>query len=62
MKSTKEQAVTLSKEKAIWMYQKMVEIRKFEDKLHEIFATGAIPGFVHLYAGRKQSPLEFVLI
>jgi acetoin:2,6-dichlorophenolindophenol oxidoreductase subunit alpha len=45
--------VTLSKEKASWMYQKMVEIRKFEDKVHEIFARGVLPGFVHLYSGEE---------
>ncbi|MFC0560905.1 thiamine pyrophosphate-dependent dehydrogenase E1 component subunit alpha [Halalkalibacter alkalisediminis] len=53
MKVAKEISVTVTKEKASWMYQKMVEIRKFEDKLHEIFAIGAIPGFVHLYAGEE---------
>ena len=29
----------------------MLEIRKFEDKVHELFAQGVLPGFVHLYAG-----------
>ncbi|MEC3609544.1 thiamine pyrophosphate-dependent dehydrogenase E1 component subunit alpha [Bacillus glycinifermentans] len=43
----------LTKEKAEWMYQKMLEIRKFEDKVHELFAQGILPGFVHLYAGEE---------
>ncbi|MCS0789934.1 thiamine pyrophosphate-dependent dehydrogenase E1 component subunit alpha [Cytobacillus firmus] len=45
--------VALSKEKAQWMYQKMVEIRQFEDRVHELFAKGILPGFVHLYAGEE---------
>ncbi|MEK5500351.1 thiamine pyrophosphate-dependent dehydrogenase E1 component subunit alpha [Bacillus sp. FSL M8-0168] len=43
----------LTKEKAEWMYKKMLEIRKFEDKVHELFAQGILPGFVHLYAGEE---------
>ena len=35
------------------MYEKMLEIRKFEDKVHELFAQGVLPGFVHLYAGEE---------
>jgi pyruvate dehydrogenase E2 component (dihydrolipoamide acetyltransferase) len=31
----------------------MVLIRAFEDKVHELFAQGRIPGFVHLYAGEE---------
>lgn len=55
MKTTKSQSSrnVLSKEKAQWIYQKMLEIRKFEDKVHEIFASGVLPGFVHLYSGEE---------
>src|SRR5437764_10263673 len=28
-------------------------IREFEERLHVEFATGEIPGFVHLYAGEE---------
>lgn len=45
--------VKLDKNKASWIYTKMNEIRKFEDQVHKIFATGEIPGFVHLYAGEE---------
>src|ERR671935_2138168 len=31
----------------------MRTIRAFEDRLHVEFATGEIPGFVHLYAGEE---------
>lgn len=43
----------LTKEKAVWMYQKMLEIRYFEDQVHQLFAKGILPGFVHLYAGEE---------
>lgn len=53
LKAKKENGVSLTREKASWMYQKMLEIRKFEDKVHDIFAQGVLPGFVHLYAGEE---------
>lgn len=43
----------ITKQKAKWMYEKMCEIRQFEDKVHEVFQTGVLPGFVHLYAGQE---------
>ncbi|MBR0603562.1 thiamine pyrophosphate-dependent dehydrogenase E1 component subunit alpha [Bacillus safensis] len=43
----------LTKEKAVWMYQKMQEIRQFEDRVHALFTKGILPGFVHLYAGEE---------
>ena len=41
----------LSKEKLLEAYRTMRTIREFEERLHTEFATGDIPGFVHLYAG-----------
>jgi len=35
------------------MLEKMVKIRKFEEKAAELFAKGKIPGFVHLYIGEE---------
>lgn len=43
----------LSPEKLLDMYYKMCLIRAFEDRVHELFAQGKIPGFVHLYAGEE---------
>lgn len=43
----------LTRDKLKWMYETMVLIRKSEDKAHEYFAQGKIPGFVHLYAGEE---------
>jgi acetoin:2,6-dichlorophenolindophenol oxidoreductase subunit alpha len=34
-------------------YRVMRTIREFEERLHLEFATGEIPGFVHLYAGEE---------
>ncbi|WP_419996171.1 thiamine pyrophosphate-dependent dehydrogenase E1 component subunit alpha [Streptomyces boninensis] len=36
-------------------YRTMRTIREFEERLHREFATGDIPGFVHLYAGEEAS-------
>lgn len=43
----------MQKETAKWIYEKMHDIRNFEDRLHVLFAKGEIPGFVHLYAGEE---------
>ena len=43
----------ISKDKLLWMYERMRLIREFEERLHTDFAAGKIPGFVHLYAGEE---------
>lgn len=43
----------LDRQSLLTIYEKMRTIRVFEDKLHELFAAGEIPGFVHLYAGEE---------
>jgi pyruvate dehydrogenase E1 component alpha subunit len=50
---TQASAKDMTVEKAKWIYTKMQEIRQFETAVHDIFATGEIPGFVHLYAGEE---------
>jgi TPP-dependent pyruvate/acetoin dehydrogenase alpha subunit len=47
----------LGRERLIWMYERMRTIRTFEDTLHDLFATGDIPGFVHLSAGQEAVPV-----
>jgi acetoin:2,6-dichlorophenolindophenol oxidoreductase subunit alpha len=37
------------------VYRTMRSIREFEERVHTEFATGDIPGFVHLYAGEEAS-------
>lgn len=53
MEVAKAQEQVLSREQARWMYQKMLEIRQFEDAVHVLFSQGKLPGFVHLYAGEE---------
>ena len=43
----------LTKEQLLEAYRVMRTIREFEERVHEEFATGVIPGFVHLYAGEE---------
>jgi acetoin:2,6-dichlorophenolindophenol oxidoreductase subunit alpha len=43
----------LTKEQLLEAYRAMRTIREFEERLHREFATGEIPGFVHLYAGEE---------
>lgn len=45
----------LSSEELTKAYRGMCTIREFEERVHKEFATGQIPGFVHLYAGEKAS-------
>ncbi|WP_283770839.1 thiamine pyrophosphate-dependent dehydrogenase E1 component subunit alpha [Acidocella sp. C78] len=44
-----------SREFLLDSYRTMATIRRFEDRVHDEFATGKIPGFVHLYAGEEAS-------
>jgi pyruvate dehydrogenase E1 component alpha subunit len=43
----------LSKADLLKAYRTMKLIREFEERVHLEFATGEIPGFVHLYAGEE---------
>ena len=43
----------LTKEQLLEAYRVMRTIREFEERIHVEFATGEIPGFVHLYAGQE---------
>jgi pyruvate dehydrogenase E1 component alpha subunit len=43
----------LTKDQLLDAYRVMRTIRDFEERLHAEFATGEIPGFVHLYAGEE---------
>lgn len=46
---------SLTKDMLMEAYRVMKTIREFEERLHVEFATGEIPGFVHLYAGEEAS-------
>jgi pyruvate dehydrogenase E1 component alpha subunit len=43
----------LSKADLVRAYRTMTMIRAFEERIHVEFASGEIPGFVHLYAGEE---------
>ncbi len=43
----------ISKEKLLWSYERMVLIRTFENKVHELIAQRRLPGFAHLSAGQE---------
>ena len=43
----------LGREQLLAMYERMVQIRTFEDAAGKNFAAGLVPGFVHLYAGEE---------
>ena len=50
----------LDKNALLDAYQTMKTIREFEERLHTEFATGEIPGFVHLYAGEEAIAAGFM--
>jgi len=45
----------LSPDDLLTAYRSMRTIRDFEERVHDEFASGDIPGFVHLYAGEEAS-------
>src|SRR5674476_1363658 len=49
------EASALSEAQLLDIYRTMRSIRAFADRVHKEFATGDIPGFVHLYAGEDAS-------
>ncbi|MDR6293040.1 MULTISPECIES: thiamine pyrophosphate-dependent dehydrogenase E1 component subunit alpha [Inquilinus] len=51
----------LSRDDLLRAYRQMRLIREFEDRVHLEFATGDIPGFVHLYAGEEASAVGVCL-
>jgi pyruvate dehydrogenase E1 component alpha subunit len=51
----------LSRSDLLTAYQRMRTIREFEDAVHDEFAAGNIPGFVHLYAGEEASGVGICL-
>lgn len=45
--------LNLDKDRFAEMYQKMLEIRLFEEKIFELYAQNLVPGTIHLYAGEE---------
>lgn len=48
-----EADVSIPAEELLQAYRTMKTIRDFEDRVYKEFQTGAMPGFVHLYAGEE---------
>ena len=53
MKEKKNKEETISREKLLWMYETMVKIRHFEDRIYLLFLQGVMPGTIHLYQGEE---------
>lgn len=47
----------VQKNKLIQMYQKMQEIRKFEEKLYSLFLVSTMPGTIHECVGQEAIPV-----
>lgn len=45
--------MSISPETLRWIFERLVLIRTFEERVRTEFANGRIPGFVHLYAGEE---------
>ncbi|MGD9404360.1 MAG: thiamine pyrophosphate-dependent dehydrogenase E1 component subunit alpha [Anaerolineae bacterium] len=43
----------LPRETLLLMYERMLKVRHFEDRVKDLFAAGEMPGFVHLYLGQE---------
>ena len=50
----------LSREKKLWMYQKMCEIREFELEVDRLFKANLIWGTCHLSVGQEASAVGAV--
>ena len=42
------------------LHRAMVRIRRFEERVSELFATGELPGFVHLSIGQESVPVGVI--
>ena len=52
-KSGKRQAIAPDQSLVLSLYRDMVLIREFELKAREVFRTGRMPGFIHVYIGEE---------
>ena len=52
-KATKKPADAMSKEELLNAYERMLLIRRFEEKAGQLYGMGLIAGFCHLYIGQE---------
>lgn len=45
--------MNIPKDRLLFMFDRMLKIRHFEDRVKDLFAAGELPGFVHLYLGEE---------
>jgi len=45
----------IGKETLVYMYWKMLEVRRFEEKVWDLFGRNIIPGTLHLYIGEEAT-------
>ena len=43
----------ISRQTLLLMYERMLQVRHFENRVKDLFAAGEMPGFVHLYLGQE---------
>ncbi len=53
MAKTKTTATAPTADQLWFMYRKMVEIRKFEEHVWDVYTRGLMPGLAHLYIGEE---------
>ena len=53
MAKTKTKSPAVETDKLWFMYRKMVEIRKFEEHVWDVYTRGLMPGLAHLYIGEE---------
>ena len=51
--NTQKKGLSLSKAKLLDMYERMLTIRRFEEKAGQLYGMGLIGGFCHLYIGQE---------
>jgi len=45
--------VKIDKQTVLELYRTMTRLREFEMKIQELYRSGVLPGFVHLYVGEE---------
>ncbi len=45
--------MAVERDQLLDMYRCMVKIREFENRAHDLFLAGGLPGFLHLYSGQE---------
>ncbi|MGC8836868.1 MAG: thiamine pyrophosphate-dependent dehydrogenase E1 component subunit alpha [Anaerolineae bacterium] len=53
MDMTDPRTTGLAKDALLALYQTMLRIRRFEERVEYLYARGKLPGFVHLYIGEE---------